>query len=176
MMLDHFIEALTFAAERHVFQRRKGCDKVPYINHPLKVVYVVNHIGKINDPEILVAAVLHDVLEDTQTSADELKERFGERITNLVVELTDDMSLSYEDRKREQIKHAFLLSKDAKLIKMADKIANIRDILEISPNWSKRRKLQYVEWSCQVIKSCGMVSSELENAFWDIVKEAKSKI
>jgi len=113
-MYGIFIDALRFAADKHVLQRRKGCDSVPYINHPIKVVQVLYHTGNGDDPELLAAAVLHDVIEDTDASEQELRKAFGNRIANLVLEVSDDMTMNYEDRKRYQIKKAPSLSDDAK--------------------------------------------------------------
>jgi len=167
-----FIKALRFAAEKHTLQRRKGNDKIPYINHPIKVVYILNVTANETDPELLAAAILHDVLEDTCTTEQEMRAEFGDKITNIVLEVTDDMTMSYDDRKRHQIKRAPTLSDDAKKIKIADKIANIRDILDLPLSWSNRRKRQYFEWSDKVIAGCLGVNPILENIFDDIIKEA----
>jgi (p)ppGpp synthase/HD superfamily hydrolase len=101
---------------------------------------------------------------------------FGENVTKLVEEVTDDMTLSYEERKRAQIRKAYFLSDGAKAIKIADKIANIRDVLTVPLSWSIRRKRQYVEWSQSVVAGCRGVNSMLEKAFDDICNEAKIKL
>ena len=175
-MFSIFIESLKLASEKHISQRRKGCDQVPYINHLIKVAEVLYKIGNETDFELLSAAVLHDVLEDTPTTETELREIFGERITNLVLEVTDDMSLTYEDRKRHQIKKALTISNDAKKIKIADKISNIQDVLSLSLTWSNRRKRQYVEWSQKVIDNCRGVNENLEKAFDEISNNALKQI
>jgi GTP diphosphokinase / guanosine-3',5'-bis(diphosphate) 3'-diphosphatase len=175
-MFNVFIESLKFASERHASQRRKGCDQVPYINHLIKVAEILYSIGGENDFELLSAAILHDILEDTPTTEFELKEKFGERIAGLVAEVSDDMGLTYEDRKRFQIKKAFSISNDAKKIKIADKISNIQDVLSLSLTWSNRRKRQYVDWSMQVIGNCRGVNAKLENAFDEISKNALKQI
>jgi guanosine-3',5'-bis(diphosphate) 3'-pyrophosphohydrolase len=175
-MFNVFIESLKFASERHASQRRKGCDQVPYINHLIKVAEILYRVGNETDYELLSAAILHDILEDTPTTELELKEKFGERIALLVEEVTDDMSLTYEDRKRYQIKKSLSISDDAKKIKIADKISNIQDILSLSLTWSNRRKRQYVDWSMKVIENCRGVNTNLENAFDEIVKNALQQI
>jgi len=172
-MTDLFFEALKFAAEKHVLQRRKGCDSVPYINHPIKVVHLLNSVNE-NDPELLSAAILHDVLEDTETTEAELRALFGDRVTELVLEVTDDMSLTYDDRKRYQIKKAPALSRDAKKIKIADKICNIQDIISMPLTWSHRRKRQYFEWAAKVVEGCRGVNTQLDEAFDRIVNEANA--
>ena len=171
-----FIKALKFAAEKHTLQRRKGYDKIPYINHPVKVVHLLHVIASETDAELLAAAVLHDVLEDTSTSEQEMREAFGDRITNIVLEVTDDMTMSYEDRKRSQVKRAPTLSADAKKIKIADKISNIRDILDFPLTWSNRRKRQYFEWSGKVVQGCRNVNPILDKAFDEILKEAQEAV
>lgn len=171
-MFVKFIDALRFAADKHISQRRKGCDMIPYINHPIKVVHLLSTTGKESDFELLTAAILHDVLEDTDATEIEIREKFGERVVNIVIELTDDMSLTYEDRKRSQIKKAPLLSADAKMIKIADKISNIDDMLAFPLTWSHRRKHQYLEWSEKVVKECRGINEHLDRAFDQILKEA----
>lgn len=175
-MFGNFIDALSFAADKHMSQRRKGCDTVPYINHPIKVANLLFTIAKESDFELLSAAILHDVLEDTCTTELEMRKKFGDRVTNLVIEVTDDMTMTYEDRKRSQIKKAPFLSDDAKKIKIADKISNIADMLEYPMTWSNRRKRQYLEWSEKVVKECRGISEHLDRAFDEIVKEANIAI
>lgn len=175
-MPEIFIEALKFAAEKHVSQRRKGCDQIPYINHPIKVVQVLHKIGNETDDELLSAAVLHDVLEDTCATEQELRERFGDKVTDWVIEVTDDMTLTYDDRKRYQIKKAQGLSAGAKKIKIADKISNIQDIISLPMTWSNRRKKQYFEWSDRVVEGCRGVNIKLDQEFDKVQKEAMKRI
>ncbi len=175
-MFGVFLEALKFAADKHMSQRRKGCDQIPYINHPIKVVQILYSVGKETNIELLSAAILHDVLEDTCTTEQELRETFGDRITDLVIEVTDDMSLTYDDRKRYQIKKAPALSADAKKIKIADKISNIQDILTLPMTWSNRRKKQYFEWSERVIEGCRNVNAHLDETFDQVYKGAMEAI
>jgi GTP diphosphokinase / guanosine-3',5'-bis(diphosphate) 3'-diphosphatase len=170
-MFGLYLEALRFAAEKHLTQRRKGCEMVPYINHPIKVVHLLYKLAE-TDVELLSAAVLHDVLEDTCTTEDEMREKFGDRITNLVLEVTDDMTMTYDDRKRYQIRKAPGLTDDAKRIKIADKICNIEDILTYPLTWSERRKYQYFEWSAKVVDGCRGVNPILENLFDETLKRA----
>ncbi|HEY4787981.1 MAG TPA: HD domain-containing protein [Bacteroidales bacterium] len=175
-MFGVFLTALKFAAEKHKSQRRKGCDQIPYINHPIKVAHLLYNVGQEKDTELLSAALLHDILEDTDTTELEMREAFGDRITNLVLEVTDDMSLTYDDRKRFQIKKAPALSADAKKIKIADKISNIEDILALPLTWSNRRKRQYFEWSERVVEGCRNVNPLLDGAFDKIYNHAMQTV
>src|SRR5665213_353728 len=125
--MKKLIDAILFAAESHSGQLRKD-GKTPYVNHPLEVMHLLAHTGEIADQDVLVAAVLHDVIEDTNTTAKEIADRFGERVSKIVVELTDDKFLSKEERKRMQLTTAEKLSHDAKLIRICDKICNVYDI------------------------------------------------
>ena len=100
MVLPRLLEALDFAAQRHSAQRRKGPDAAPYVNHLIEVAMLCATVGGVEDVEVLIAAVLHDVLEDTPTSAAEVEERFGARVRELVESLSDDKSLP-RPRRRE---------------------------------------------------------------------------
>lgn len=165
---------LKYASEKHMLQRRKGNDSMPYINHTINVAYILQSIGKENEINLLSAAILHDVLEDTDATETELTSLFGEEVTNLVKEVTDDMTLTYDDRKRSQIKKAPALSSGAKKIKIADKISNINDILTTPLTWSNRRKRMYIAWSEKVVEGCRGVNANLDKAFDEIVFKAKS--
>src|SRR5688572_13561081 len=126
--LAKLVDALAFAAERHSPQRRKDEAASPYINHPISVMRVLAIEAGIDDDDILCAALLHDTIEDTDTTEQELEQRFGARVTAIVVALTDDKSLPKQERKDRQVRHAPDLSRDAALVKLADKICNLRDI------------------------------------------------
>jgi guanosine-3',5'-bis(diphosphate) 3'-pyrophosphohydrolase len=123
------------------------------------------------DENVLCAAILHDTIEDTETTADELRKHFGEKITSIVLEVSDDKSLEKEVRKQLQIDHAASLSKEAKLVKLADKIANITDIINSPPvNWTKERKQNYFTWAKAVVDNLRGVHQGLEKEFDDLVK------
>jgi guanosine-3',5'-bis(diphosphate) 3'-pyrophosphohydrolase len=163
------IKAMAFAADKHRNQRRKDADASPYINHPIALAHTLVNEGSIEDPDVLCAAVLHDTIEDTETTADELKGCFGEKITSIVLEVTDDMSLAKQTRKQLQIKHAPLISPEAKLVKLADKICNLRDIISSPPaNWSEERKQEYFDWAAQVVAGIQGVNSRLEAIFYGL--------
>jgi guanosine-3',5'-bis(diphosphate) 3'-pyrophosphohydrolase len=146
------LAATTFAAHKHREQRRKGADASPYINHPIAVANVrANEVG-IVDPITLAAALLHDTIEDTDTSAAELKAAFGERVASIVVEVTDNKSLPKQARKQLQIEHAAHLSKRAQLVKLADKICNLRDMARSPPlDWTLARRREYFAWAKKVV-------------------------
>ncbi|PIE24098.1 MAG: phosphohydrolase [Planctomycetota bacterium] len=173
------IRAANFAAQKHKAQQRKGSGE-PYIVHPLGVATILSEEAGISDPATLAAALLHDCIEDTDSSAEELRQYFGEEITELVLELSDDMSLPKATRKREQIRKAGQLSPKACLVKMADKLHNLRDIERIVPeNWSPERVRGYFTWSHEVIKRlshqhAGMAQA-LDRLFDSLVPAAKSE-
>jgi guanosine-3',5'-bis(diphosphate) 3'-pyrophosphohydrolase len=150
--MNTLLNALTTAAAAHTGQYRKGTPKVPYINHPIQVAFLLAEYGNISDEDILSSAVLHDTIEDTDVTYHDIQTEFGSTIANIVWECTDDKSLPKEERKLLQIKHAGTISYQAKLIKLADKIANLTDIATNPPQeWTLERKLAYVTWSQQVI-------------------------
>lgn len=169
------LDALAFAADRHRSQKRKGADGYPYINHTIAVAHVLSAEGGVEDPSILAAAFLHDTVEDTPTSLEELGERFGPAIRDLVQELTDDKSLPKERRKELQVQHAPHASPAAKQLKIADKIANIRDLTDAPPaDWTMDRKREYVAWAERVVRGCRGVNPRLDAAFDAAVARATS--
>ena len=144
------LRAVHFSAEKHRDQRRKDAAETPYINHPIAVAETLRIHG-VTDEDVLVAALLHDTIEDTETTQEEISEAFGEDVLGIVLEMTDDKSLPKLRRKELQIEHASQLSKGARLIKLADKICNVRDITHSPPaNWPLERLLQYVDW-CEAV-------------------------
>ena len=160
------LDAALFAAEKHRHQRRKDAAASPYINHPLTVAHILAEEGGIEDPVVLIAALLHDTLEDTDTTAKELEAKFGPEITGVVLEVTDDTSLPAKERKRLQVEHAPGASPKAKLVKLADKIANLRDLSHAPPTgWSKSRKQDYFDWARAVVAGLRGVNRRLEAAF-----------
>ena len=163
------IRALHFAAEKHVHQRRKGEDQIPYINHPIAVSEILWRVGEVRDPEILAAALLHDTIEDTETTPKELMEAFGETVADLVVEMTDDGSLPKHERKDLQIQHAGGLSPGARLIKLADKTHNVISLSESPPaGWNDEWKRNYVSWARAVVDGLRGTHSGLETNFDEV--------
>ena len=175
--LTTLIQAINFAAKKHRNQKRKGADGDPYINHPLEVLGLLTSVGKIEDFNVLIAAVLHDTIEDTETTEEEIKELFGAKVCKMVLELTDDKSLPKAERKQLQIEHAPHISIGAKQIKLSDKISNIRDILENPPGgWSDERRSEYINWGEKVVAGLRGANENLENYFDEIVDRAREKI
>lgn len=160
------IGALEFAATKHSGQIRKGPTGEPYINHPISVAFLLSEVGGVTDSEILAAALLHDTVEDTDATLEELTELFGERVGSLVAEVTDDKTLPKEERKLLQVSHAPTLSADAKLLKLGDKICNLRDVVGKPPGgWSDERRREYLDWTAQVIAGCRGINQQMEDLF-----------
>ena len=129
------------------------------------------------DLAVLSAAVLHDTLEDTETTPAELEERFGPEVRALVEEMTDDKSLPKLERKRLQVEHAPGVSDKAKLIKLADKIANVRDVCTTPPSdWNLERRREYLEWTQAVLAGCRGVNPGLETCYDESVAEGRRKL
>ncbi len=150
--LRAILDAAHFAALKHAGQKRKGAAGEPYINHLLEVAELVSGALTSPDPNLVIAALLHDSVEDAGVTADELAQRFSQDVADLVMEVTDDKSLPKAERKRQQILNAPKKSVRAQVIKLADKISNLRSILHSPPvDWDEARKRQYFEWSKQVI-------------------------
>jgi len=159
------LKAVAFAAEKHRDQRRKDADASPYINHPIALANLLKQ-QDVGDIVVLCAALLHDTIEDTETTVAELRREFGDSITDVVLEVTDDTTLEKAERKRLQIEHAETLSKRAKLVKLADKICNLRDMVEAPPaTWPLKRKLDYFEWAKNVVDGVRGTHRGLEELF-----------
>ena len=171
------LKAAHFAAQKHRDQRRKDKDTSPYINHPISVAKIISEIGNVEDPEVLAAALLHDTIEDTETTVEELIDNFGERVCRLVQEVTDDKTLPKLERKQRQIDHAKKISGDAAIIKLGDKIANVTDITNTPPtDWDSNRRLEYFDWAEKVINNCPKVNSSLEKYFKYSIQKGREKL
>ncbi len=168
------LKALKFAAQKHQHQHRKGGLAIPYINHLIDVTDILLHIGHVEDADTLAAGTLHDTLEDTKTTPEELEEAFGHRILGLVEEVTDDKRLPKEERKRLQIERAPRASFEAKQIKLADKISNVRDMIVAPPEgWSLQRRKEYVAWAEKVIAGIRGTNEPMERYFDEICEQVK---
>ena len=166
---SQIIEALRFAAEKHKDQRRKNVDETPYINHPIAVAEFLASVGGIEDEDILMAALLHDTVEDTETTVEELAERFGNRVAGFVAEVTDDKTLPKQERKRLQVVNAPHKSDGAKQIKIADKVCNLQSIFTAPPRgWNDQRKREYFDWANNVFQGLQGVNPALDAAFMDV--------
>ena len=160
------LKALDFAAVKHRDQRRKDAQASPYINHPISLANVLVGEGGVSEPVVIAAALLHDTLEDTQTTVAELRAAFGDTITRVVEEVTDDKSLLKAERKRLQIEHAATISREAKLVKLADKICNVRDVASHPPaRWDLARRREYFEWAKAVVDRMRGIHPALERRF-----------
>src|SRR5664279_3761607 len=156
------LAAISFAATKHSRQRRKDVDASPYINHPLQLAHVLATEGGVTDVETLMAAVLHDTVEDTLTTYEELAGAFGETVATAVMEVTDDKKLAPAVRKERQVDHAPHLSERAALVKLADKTSNLRDIASSPPaDWSLERKQEYFDWAKRVVDRLPRVSLKM---------------
>lgn len=171
------LRAAEFAAEKHRDQRRKGVDASPYINHPLAVAALLATGGGVTDVELLTAALLHDTVEDTDTSHDEITELFGKEVSELVGEVTDKKSLPKQRRKQLQIESAPCKSDRAKQLKIADKTCNIRDIDANSPaDWDADDKRRYLNWAARVVNGCRGVNTMLDQLFDEAITEANDRL
>jgi guanosine-3',5'-bis(diphosphate) 3'-pyrophosphohydrolase len=164
------LAAARFAAEKHAGQKRKGLANEPYINHLIEVAELIATASETLDTNLVMAGLLHDTIEDTDTTAQDLEERFGSDVTRLVLEATDDKSLPKETRKALQIKTAPHKSPRAQTLKLADKVSNLRSLLASPPaEWSSDRKRQYGEWARQVVQGFtepnGILKAQFDEAY-----------
>jgi len=171
------LRAARFASVKHVSQKRKGVAAEPYLNHLIEVAELISMALSEVDANLIAAAFLHDTIEDTATSRQELIEAFGEDITGLVCEVTDDKSLPKAERKRLQIEHAPHLSDRAQIIKIADKISNLRAILLTPPHdWDFARKQEYLDWAKLVVNACTVTNPFLRSEFERAFEQAREKL
>ena len=148
MDLSTLLRTVDFSAYKHRKQTRKDIDRTPYINHPIGVATILAYEAHVDDIITLQAALLHDTVEDVGVTFDELEQKFGKDVANIVKEVTDDKCLSKTERKRQQIIHASTCSYRAKLVKLADKISNLRDLISNPPSfWSLSRIQGYFVWT-----------------------------
>jgi guanosine-3',5'-bis(diphosphate) 3'-pyrophosphohydrolase len=160
------LEAVRFAADKHRNQRRKDSERSPYINHPIEVVQLLWEVGGVRDVDVLLAAILHDTIEDTDTRPEEISDRFGEDVLSYVLEVTDDKSLPKSERKRLQIVNTPHKSYGAKLIKLADKSCNVRNLITMPPkDWSLERKQEYLLWGEKVVAGLRGTNAALEEYY-----------
>lgn len=175
-LLAKVMDAAVYAALKHQYQRRAGYDRLPYMNHLLKVTEALIRIGEERDEALLLAAVLHDVLEDTDATHEELARRFGREAADIVLELTDDMALPYMERKWLQVEKARQLSVKARKIRIVDKSTNIRDILSYPLDWPLEKKQNYLDNSIQVVARIRGGNPRLDAWFDETVDWAKQRL
>ena len=170
--IGQLLKAVCFSAHKHQKQRRKDEDASPYINHPIEVSELLANAGEVSDLPTLLAAILHDTVEDTDTTFAELERLFGCDVRLIVAEMTDDKTLPKDERKRLQIEHARQLSARAKQIKIADKICNVRDVIHTPPpHWSGERRREYLQWAKKVVEGCRGSNANLERRFDEVFLE-----
>lgn len=169
------LQAAQFAAHKHRDQRRKDVEATPYINHPLELAYILSTEGGVTDPLVLAAALLHDTIEDTETTYEELRGAFGVRVADIVIEVTDTKFLGKEARKRLQISKAGRSTAGAKQVKIADKLCNLRDILAGPPkSWGLKRKQEYFDWAKEVMDQVRDANPRLARKFDALYRQRPS--
>jgi GTP diphosphokinase / guanosine-3',5'-bis(diphosphate) 3'-diphosphatase len=171
------LKAADAAARWHVHQRRKGAAKEPYINHLLEVASLVAEATGGKDPDLVIAALLHDAIEDCEVPKQLIAETFGDIVANVVAEVTDDKKLPKEERKAIQAETAHKKSDRAKVLKLADKTSNLRTLaLSPAPDWSVRRKLEYIEWARKVVDGLRGANAMLEKQFDEAARAAEQSL
>jgi guanosine-3',5'-bis(diphosphate) 3'-pyrophosphohydrolase len=171
------LKAMHFAAEKHSDQKRKDEKASPYINHPIQVAEILWRIGDVRDTTLLLASILHDTIEDTDATPEEIKAEFGEDVLAIVLEVTDDKQLPKEVRKQRQVETAPHKSPRAKMLKIADKISNVQDILSTPPrDWSLERRREYLLWSERVVMGLRGVNAKLESYYDALLASGKQSL
>jgi guanosine-3',5'-bis(diphosphate) 3'-pyrophosphohydrolase len=171
------LRALDFAARKHRDQRRKGSEAPPYINHPIAVARVLAEVGGVTDAITLAGALLHDTVEDTETTPGEIEAEFGAEVRRLVSEVTDDKSLPRAERKRLQVERTPVASERAKLVKLGDKICNLIDLVQAPPvGWTRERQKDYLDWTVQVVAGCRGLNPALDRFYDETVGRSRAAL
>jgi guanosine-3',5'-bis(diphosphate) 3'-pyrophosphohydrolase len=171
------LRSIAFAADKHRDQRRKDAEASPYVNHVIAVAELLARVGGVTEPTVLVAAILHDTVEDTETTSQEIADHFGTAVARIVAEVTDDKALPKEERKRLQVEQARDASPAARLVKLGDKIMNVVDVTnQPPPTWDVARRLAYLAWAEEVIAGCRGTNAALERMFDEVVVRGREKI
>jgi (p)ppGpp synthase/HD superfamily hydrolase len=169
------MKAADFAARKHTDQRRKGDASEPYVNHLIEVANLVAESTE-GKPDAVVAALLHDVVEDQGVTIDEIANLFGNSVASLVAEVTDDKSLPKQERKDKQIESAPHKSDIASAIKLADKTSNLRALAKSPPSWPIERKREYVRWAKAVVAGLPFKPSALLALFEEAASQAAESV
>jgi (p)ppGpp synthase/HD superfamily hydrolase len=171
------LRAADAAARWHVHQRRKGSAQEPYINHLLEVANLVTEATHGRDPDLVIAALLHDAIEDQEVPSELIAREFGAKVAAIVAEVTDDKTIEKAERKRRQVEMASRKSDQAKMLKLADKTSNLRAIaLSPSPGWTVKRRLEYIDWAKSVVAGLRGVSPWLEEQFDRAAEDAERSV
>jgi (p)ppGpp synthase/HD superfamily hydrolase len=171
------LKAADAVARWHVHQRRKGAAEEPYINHLLEVASLVAEATEGKDPDLIIAALLHDAIEDQEVPSRMIADIWGKEVAKVVEELTDDKAAPKADRKRKQVEGASKKSHRAKLIKLADKTSNLRAITASPPpEWTVKRRTEYVEWARDVVSGLRGTNAFLEAEFDKAAKAADQSV
>ncbi|CAG9537331.1 unnamed protein product [Cercopithifilaria johnstoni] len=166
------IKAADLAARRHRRQRRKDATQTPYVNHPIGVAYILTNEGQITDTATIIAAILHDIVEDTKTTDEEIREMFGDEVADIVKECTVIKSMKREARMKSQLEKASELSYKAKLVQLADKLYNIRDIERCTPfGWTKQQVTEYILFAKDLLSNIKGINDSLETTLDDIINK-----
>jgi len=175
--LSQFIKALHFSAGKHRDQRRKNREQTPYINHPIELTYLLTEVGGVTRRDVLIAAVLHDTIEDTETTPEEIRRIFGEKVKSLVLEVTDDKTIPKGRRKTLQLINADTLTEEARLIRIADKISNVTDLGNSPPmGWTQKRKIDYLDWTEKVVTKIAGTNQDLETLYFQRLDATRKKL
>jgi guanosine-3',5'-bis(diphosphate) 3'-pyrophosphohydrolase len=171
-VIASFLDAIDFAAYRHRFDKTKNDE--PYINHVISVCRLIAVTGEESDNEVLQAAALHDTVEKTATKASELNFQFGENVFHLVMEVTDHSSENDSEKFQQQLQRVGSLSKKARLIKLADKIANVKSLLSYPPEgWDIEKRSLYINWADRIISALRGTNDKLEAHYDEVISEAR---
>jgi guanosine-3',5'-bis(diphosphate) 3'-pyrophosphohydrolase len=169
--IQRLLNGVAFAARKHVGQTRKDAAATPYIIHPMGVARILWEKAGVRSVNVLTAALLHDTLEDTETTGEELEALFGKVVRRTVEEVSNDSSLSTDENKQRQVDHAPHMSLNAQLVKLADRYYNICDLRNPPPSWSQEKVMGYLGWGEKLLKALRGTNPALEEILEQEIKE-----
>lgn len=173
--LEKLLKAIEYSAKKHEGQIRKDAEKTPYIIHPIGVTELVWEVGNIRSVNVLISALLHDSLEDTDATENEIETLFGSRVLYTVKEVTNDPNLSGQENKKRQVDHARMMSLDGQLVKLADRLYNVKDLKSPPPSWSKKKVDEYYGWGEKLLAELKGTNEDLELALQKLITAHKEK-
>ncbi len=166
------LDAVAFSAEKHKLQVKSNAKKTPYIIHPIEVADLALKVGQVYDKDVLVAALLHDVLDGTTATEKEISDHYGKTVASYVQEMTSPKDLSLKEQKKEQIKAAFHQTPNVAIIKLSDKLSNLGTLAKNPPsNWSRDRIDQYFQWAQSVIENLPESNQPLKKQVKQVISD-----
>jgi (p)ppGpp synthase/HD superfamily hydrolase len=167
---EKILKGVEFAMQKHQFQERKNSKKTPYVIHPIGVADHIMRVGKVYDADVIIAALMHDTINEGLATKEELTKNFGKAVASYVEEVTDDQAIPVKERKKKQIIQALHQSKGASLIKLSDKWHNLNTLMKDPPSgWNREKMDLYFQWAQAVAENLPEVNAPLKESLHETI-------